>query len=256
MTLDTGDYLNILKDDIHSAVFATVDRDGHPAARVIDIMLADENTLYFITAKGKEFYRQLTERKYVAISGMTGGGGSLSKKAISIRGEVKELGAGLVDRVFEENPYMAEIYPDKESRMAITVFCVTRGRGEYFDLSVKPITRKGFLIGDWDKEEAGGYFITRQCRGCGNCLSKCPQTCIITAQVPFEIQKEHCIRCGNCLEVCPFGAVVRREEDGRTAGQAAEKMTGDVPPPGGGGGGGRTGDTRRRQTGTEEKKRE
>lgn len=190
MTLDTGDYLNILKDDIHSAVFATVDRDGHPAARVIDIMLADENTLYFITAKGKEFYRQLTERKYVAISGMTGGGGSLSKKAISIRGEVKELGAGLVDRVFEENPYMAEIYPDKESRMAITVFCVTRGRGEYFDLSVKPITRKGFLIGDWDKEEAGGYFITRQCRGCGN-----------------------------CLEVCPFGAVVRQEEDGTTAGQ-------------------------------------
>lgn len=74
MTLDTGDYLNILKDDIHSAVFATVDRDGHPAARVIDIMLTDENTLYFITAKGKEFYRQLTERKYVAISGMTGGG--------------------------------------------------------------------------------------------------------------------------------------------------------------------------------------
>ena len=54
----------------------------------------------------------------MAISGMTGGGGSLSKKAISIRGEVKELGAGLVDRVFEENPYMAEIYPDKESRMA------------------------------------------------------------------------------------------------------------------------------------------
>lgn len=133
---------------------------------------------------------------------------------------MKELGAGLVDRVFEENPYMAEIYPDKESRMAITVFCVTRGRGEYFDLSVKPITRKGFLIGDWDKEEAGGYFITRQCRGCGNCLSKCPQTCITTAQVPFEIQKEHCIRCGNCLEVMSVrssSAAGRR--DGTTAGQ-------------------------------------
>ena len=28
MTLATGDYLNILKDDIHSVVFATVDRDG------------------------------------------------------------------------------------------------------------------------------------------------------------------------------------------------------------------------------------
>ncbi|MFR3752683.1 MAG: hypothetical protein ACLTW9_11055 [Enterocloster sp.] len=43
----------------------------------------------------------------------------------------------------------------------------------------------------------------------------------------------------------------RRDNGGRTAGQAAEKMTGgDVPL------GVRTGDTRRRQTGTEEKKRE
>ena len=69
----------------------------------------------------------------MAISGMTGGGGfSQQKMAISIRGEVKELGAGLVDRVFEENPYMAEIYPDKESRMAITVFLCNPGQGRVF----------------------------------------------------------------------------------------------------------------------------
>lgn len=55
MTLDTGDYLNILKDDIHSAVFATVDRDGHPAARVIDIMLADENTLILLQPRARNF---------------------------------------------------------------------------------------------------------------------------------------------------------------------------------------------------------
>lgn len=55
MTLDTGDYLNILKDDIHSVVFATVDRDGHPAARVIDIMLADENTLILLQPRARNF---------------------------------------------------------------------------------------------------------------------------------------------------------------------------------------------------------
>lgn len=52
---------------------ATVDKDGHPVTRVIDIMLADDKTLYFITAKGKEFYRQLMEQKFVSVSRACGG---------------------------------------------------------------------------------------------------------------------------------------------------------------------------------------
>lgn len=56
--METKDYLKILKEEIHSTVFATVDENGLPQARVIDIMLVDDNSLYFITAKGKEFYHQ------------------------------------------------------------------------------------------------------------------------------------------------------------------------------------------------------
>lgn len=33
---------------------------------MIDIMLTDENSLYFITAKGKAFYAQLMENPYMA----------------------------------------------------------------------------------------------------------------------------------------------------------------------------------------------
>jgi len=66
----------------------------------LDIMLVDDNSLYFITAKGKEFYHQLMDKKYVAISGMAGGEGTLNKKAISLAGKVRNVGQELVDKVF------------------------------------------------------------------------------------------------------------------------------------------------------------
>ncbi|WP_367118216.1 pyridoxamine 5'-phosphate oxidase family protein [uncultured Clostridium sp.] len=103
--MNNKEYLRILKEEIHSTVFATVDENGLPVTRVIDIMLVDDDCLYFITAKGKEFYRQLMDKKYVAISGMTNGEGSLNKKAISIRGRIENIGNRLLDEVFEQNIY-------------------------------------------------------------------------------------------------------------------------------------------------------
>ena len=47
--METKDYLRILRDEIHSAVIATVDSERLPVARAIDIMLADEGSVYFIT---------------------------------------------------------------------------------------------------------------------------------------------------------------------------------------------------------------
>ena len=210
--METKDYLNLLKGEIHSVVIATVDREGLPAARVIDIMLVDDNSLYFITAKGKEFYRQLLEKPYVAISGMCGGEGTLNKKAVSIRGKVRNVGNGKLSEVFEQNPYMAKIYPSEESRMALEVFQVYEGSGEFFDLSVKPIFRAGFSLGDEDrrKGQRGVYWITDRCQGCRLCYSKCPQKCIdISGKLPV-IHPENCLHCGNCLEVCPYGAVEKR----------------------------------------------
>lgn len=234
--METKDYLRILKEEIHSTVIATVDGEGRPVTRVIDIMLIDENSLYFITAKGKAFYAQLMENPYIAISGMCGGKGTMSKKAVSIRGKAENIGSEKLKEVFEQNPYMAEIYPQEESRTALEVFRVSEGSGEFFDLSVKPIFRDTFLLGGsaagkgfWQMEDKrsgqpegkrlerqprsavqrGGYFITDQCRGCRICYSKCPQKCIDMTAKPFVIQQEHCLHCGNCITACPFGAVVR-----------------------------------------------
>lgn len=136
-----------MKDEIHSVVFATIDENGLPDARVIDIMLVDSDSLYFITARGKGFYRQLMEQKFAAVSGMTGGKQSLDKKAVSVRGKIRNIGNEKLGEVFAENSYMNEIYPSMESRNALEVFQMYEGQGEYFDLSVKPIYRDTFYLG-------------------------------------------------------------------------------------------------------------
>ena len=207
--METKEYLRILKEEIHSTVIATVDINGFPQARVIDMMLADDNSLYFITAKGKEFYHQLMDKKYVAVSGMTGGDGTLNKKAISLRGKVKNIGQELLDKVFEANTYMCDIYPEKESRMALEVFQIYEGQGEYFDLSTKPITRASFTLGEAETVK-GGYFAKDKCRGCKICYSKCPQKCIDISVKPVVIEQKNCLHCGNCFAVCPFGAIEKR----------------------------------------------
>ena len=61
------DYLNFIVDEIHSTVAATVDSDGLPVTCVIDMMYADENGLYFLTAKRDSFTfggAEITESGY------------------------------------------------------------------------------------------------------------------------------------------------------------------------------------------------
>ncbi len=45
--MQTEDYLRLLVEDIHSAVLATLDGEGHPQTRVIDMMLWDAQGEYF-----------------------------------------------------------------------------------------------------------------------------------------------------------------------------------------------------------------
>lgn len=205
--MKTKDIFQCLKNDIHSTVFATVDENGLPQTCVIDIMLCDDDSLYFITAKGKNFYSRLVATKYVAISGMKGQD-TLSTIAISLRGKVRDIGRDMLCRVFEENSYMADIYRQEESRTVLTVFQLYEGEGEYFDLSQIPPRREPFSFGNAQITKSG-YQITKKCSGCGVCLKKCPVGCIKLCNNKLEIMEENCIRCGNCLEICKFGAVAK-----------------------------------------------
>lgn len=199
------DVLEYLQKEIHTTVAATTDEDGLPCTCAIDMMDADENGLYFLTAKGKAFYRRLKHSDYLALTGMKGSD-SMSTVAVSVRGKVKELGNTKIPELFEKNPYMNEIYPSEESQKALTVFQLYEGTGEWFDLSKKPIERFSFSFGH-TKTMPEGYFITNACTGCGRCREVCPQDCINFDSVPAVIRQEHCLHCGNCMEVCPEQAV-------------------------------------------------
>ena len=156
--METRDYLAYVVDQIHSTVVATVDDAGLPVTAAIDMMDYDDNSLYFLTAKGKGFYDRLKKREFLAFTAIKGED-TMSTAAVSIRGKVRELGSERLPRLFEKNPYMAEIYPTEESRTALTVFQIYEGTGEWFDLSKRPIERASFTFGGAE-EIKEGYFVT------------------------------------------------------------------------------------------------
>ena len=196
-------YLKLLVEDIHSATAATIGEDGHPQTRIIDMMLYDERGVYFLTAKGKAFYTQLMEQKYIAISA------AREKKAISLRGQIQNIGAEKLDEIFEKNPYMQKIYPD-DTRKALEVFRLYEAQGEYFDISdPSHIVRERILIGG-ARQEFHGYYVGEGCIGCKLCESVCPQKCIDTTVKPVIIDQNHCLHCGSCAEICPKQVITRR----------------------------------------------
>lgn len=207
------DYFAFLTERIHSVIAATTDENGLPVTCAIDIMDWDENGLYFLTAKGKNFYHRLKQQQYIALTGMKGRD-TMSSVALSIRGKVVEIGEERLPRLFQKNPYMHEIYPTAESVAALTVFQVTAGNGEWFDLSKKPIERDSFTFGKIETAQSG-YCISTACCGCQACLTVCPQNCIDFAAGRAVIRQENCLHCGNCMQICPVGAVERRESHGK-----------------------------------------
>lgn len=182
--MEAKDYLSYIVREIHTTIVATVDDEGLPVTAAIDMMDSDENSLHFLTAKGKGFYDRLVRRGFLALTAIKGET-TMSSVAVSVRGNVRELGYERIPELFRKNPYMHEIYPTEESMRALTVFQIYKGIGEWFDLSKKPIERASFTFGGAEKKH-DGYFITDACIGCASCAEVCPQKCIITDDMFME----------------------------------------------------------------------
>ena len=198
--------LEILRE-IKDVAFATVDEKGLPQVRIIDVMLIEQGKLYFCTARGKYFYRELTASGWVAITGL-----NRDYQMVRLSGQARPLNRQKewIDRIFEENPSMKEVYPGN-SRYILEAFCVENGQMEFFDLGKSPIVRESFALGK-DEVRQKGFEITDACIGCGRCQHGCPQQCIQSG-TPFVIQQEHCLHCGLCYENCPVQAIRKRGEE-------------------------------------------
>ncbi|MFI3115284.1 MAG: 4Fe-4S binding protein [Clostridia bacterium] len=192
-------YLDMFRKG-RSVSMATVDEDGRPQSRIIDVMIVNDDGMYIISSRGKEFHKQLTEKEDVAMSYY------FEETCVSLRflGKVKKVETKWLDEVFVQNPGMNEVYPG-ETRYALDCFLVYQGHGEFFDLSKNPIYRERFAYGG-DEVAKVGFKIMDNCVSCGVCVEHCPQKCISEGS-PYEIKEYNCLHCGHCFEYCPVGAV-------------------------------------------------
>ena len=185
--------------------FATVDEHGAPQVRNISAIHYEGTALYFLTARGKPFARQLKKDGRVQILGYT-----KFKETIRLSGTAFEVPEEEQIRwrnvLYEEQPYLENVYPG-ESKNIDTIFLLKDYTIEYFCLSTRPITREYFAVGN-ARLQKKGYFIGEECISCGTCQSVCPQSCIEEGS-PFVIRENHCLQCGNCFENCPVEAVRR-----------------------------------------------
>lgn len=186
---------------IKDVAMATVDCNGNPQVRIIDIMIVENNYLYFLTARGKNFYQELITNKRVAISAVNENYIGIRLNGIVERVEAQDYWR---NRIFDDNPSMNNVYPGK-SRKILDVFCIKEGEVEIFDLSVTPIERYQYDL-QGNVICKCGYLISEACVSCGLCKQECPQQCIESAKV-YKIKQNHCLHCGLCYEVCPIGAI-------------------------------------------------
>ena len=186
--------------------FATVGEDGSPQVRNISAIHYEPDAMYFFTARGKDFCKELLRDGRVQVLGYT-----MYKEMIRLAGKAVPVPAEEQERwkdvIFQEQPYLANVYPGDTRSIGI-IFVIREMSIEYFNLGVNPIFREVYSV-NGGAARPKGYVITDQCVGCGTCQSVCPQGAI-QAGAPYRIRQEHCLHCGNCFENCPVQAVVRR----------------------------------------------
>ncbi|MRI84793.1 pyridoxamine 5'-phosphate oxidase family protein [Aerococcaceae bacterium WS4759] len=137
-------YLSILQDKIGAAVFATVDENQQPDSRYINVGVANEKGVFFMTSPSSNFYKQLEANGHISITGMAKADGEI--EVIRIKGAIRPLGQDMLEEVLKDNPYVKDVYPDEEKRKDVQVFQVYKGTGNYMHLQKR--IKEDFVFGE------------------------------------------------------------------------------------------------------------
>lgn len=201
---------------INVLAFATIDSKENPRDRIISTIYVENNKIYFLTARGKDFYKELIESEKVSILGY-----SKYKEQIRVVGETHLVSKDKQDeyrnKILKKYPYLINVYPNKENgietKKILDIFVIENAEVEYFNLGVYPIYRDYFAIGDYKITPKGFKISPEKCKMCGTCFRNCPQSSIIQGsakdKIPYKINPNNCLHCGNCFEKCPFKAINR-----------------------------------------------
>jgi uncharacterized pyridoxamine 5'-phosphate oxidase family protein/Pyruvate/2-oxoacid:ferredoxin oxidoreductase delta subunit len=188
--------------------FATVDEDNKPQVRNISAIHYEKDAIYFYTAKGKNFCRELLANENVQILAYTRFKEMIrmSAKAIPVADNEQEYWKNVI---FTEQPYLENVYPGETKDIGI-MFVIRNAEIEYFNLGVNPIFRETYILGNTEIHEKGYHILADQCIGCGKCMRGCPQRCITQNETKkCIIEKTNCLHCGRCKTVCPVQAIER-----------------------------------------------
>ncbi len=162
---------------IRDVAFATVDADGMPGVRIVDVMAVEPGRLFFLAPRGKAFHDDLVRSGTAALVGQTP-----DLRTCRLRGRVVHPSdpseqRRLIDMMFELNPSMNVLYPG-DARSICDAFYIENGEGEYYDLGQRPLLRVPFSLGATKRELSGRFVIGDACTGCGRCVAVCPTECI------------------------------------------------------------------------------
>ena len=109
--------------------FATVDSEGTPQIRNISAIHYEPDALYFFTARGKNFCKKLTEDGRVQVLAYT-----KYKEMIRLSGKAYAVAENeqkkWMDIIFEEQPYLANVYPGYTREIGI-IFCIDKAEVGY-----------------------------------------------------------------------------------------------------------------------------
>lgn len=131
---DTLEILTQLKETMTPAPMASVDSNGVPHVRHINIGMVTEHGLYFVTSPKTAFYQQLMANPRISIEGLSS---ENVYEVIRVEGKVRELGQEQIEDVVKDNKFITTVYQDPKDRANARVFELYEGAGQYHNFGTK-----------------------------------------------------------------------------------------------------------------------